>query len=298
VKKCFICLFAAVFVFAAMTCFAGDISSKMTSSSTTATQSDTVKVDMSGSGCPMMKAQQVDAKGKAAACPMMKSAKAGDPTSSSSACPMMKGKVDASAAATSAVAGDVKAADPHANCAAMGKAAAQQTTGAEINLQEKGKGATVSEVSVEGVTAVGASQISATGKVTEAICPDVTGKAQLENFHNALEPMHQALNEKNYDAMRSSMPTLEEAASGLKAAQCPMGDKCPPDCKKNFEAKRANLLKTVDDVNVASKGTDNAKLENAFNAMHTAYIEFASSCNMPNATKATATETAKEIGTK
>lgn len=295
-KKSLICLFTVAFLFAATACFAGDISSKTTSTSTTATQSDTVKVDMSGSGCPMMKTQQIDAKGKAAVgCPAMKSMKAGDPTSAASGCPMMKGKVDASAATTSAGASDAKAADPHAGCAAMGKTDAKQTTAAGINLEEKGKGVTAAEVPVEGSTTVGISQISATGKITEAECPDVTGKAQLENFHNVLQPMHEALNEKNYDAMRGSVPKLEDAAAGLKAAQCPGGDKCPADCKKNYEAKKANLLKKVDDVNDASKTTDNAKFEKAFMAMHTAYIEFASSCNMP---KETATKTIKEIKIK
>ena len=295
-KKCIICLFAVAFLFSATACFAGDISSKATSTSSAATQSDTVKVDMSNSGCPMMKTQQSDAKGSTAAlCPMMKSAKAGDPASTASSCPMMKGKVDASAATTSAGAGDAKAVDPHASCAAMSKPDAQQSTAAGINLEEKGKGVTAAEVPVEGATAIGVSQIRATGKITEAACPDVAGKAQLENFHNALEPMHQALNEKDYDAMRGSMPKLDEAASGLKAAQCPGGDKCPPDCRKNFEAKRANLLKTVDEVNAAGMGTDNAKLEEAFMAMHTAYIEFASSCNMP---KEAIAKTVKEIETK
>ena len=296
-KKYFIFLLAFAFVFAATACFAGDNASKTASATTTATQGDTVKVDMSGSGCPMMKAQQTDAKGQpAAVCPGMKAMKAGETGASMSSCPMMKGKVDASAASASGIS-EAKSADPHTGCA-MSKNDAATTSAEGIKLEDKGKTATTNEVSVQGSTVVGASTVSASGKVMEAACPDVAGKAQMENFHNAMQPMHEALGQKNYDVMRSSVPKLVEAAGQLRAAQCPMGDKCPPDCKKNFEAKKASLLNAVNEVSAASKGTDNAKFEKAFMTMHEAYINFASTCNMPAVSKAATTATAKEIDTK
>jgi hypothetical protein len=119
------------------------------------------------------------------------------------------------------------------------------------------------------------------------VCPDVKVHANLSTFHEALHPMHVALKDGNFDEMRKDFTALEAAAPGIETAQCPMTDKCPPDCKKAFESKKANLLKSIDEVGIACKGADNKKLEDSFNVMHEAYVDFASMCKqeMPAETK-------------
>ena len=114
-------------------------------------------------------------------------------------------------------------------------------------------------------------------KIAET-CPDVNGEAALENFHKAMSPMHMALEDNKYAEMREKYPELLKASEGIKAYSCPMGDKCPPECKKSFDDKKAELLKGVEAVGLACKSTDDKQLESSFMAMHEAYVGFASMC--------------------
>ena len=121
---------------------------------------------------------------------------------------------------------------------------------------------------------------AATEKIAEGACPDVTGKSSLEVFHNTMHPMHMALEESKYDEIRTLMPAMDKSAKDLKAYQCPMEDKCPPDCKKEFNKKKSELLNSVKKLNKACGKKDNAKLETAFMTVHENYIKFASMCTM------------------
>jgi len=154
-----------------------------------------------------------------------------------------------------------EAKDPHAGCDAKATGEvvkAEEAPAAVINANE-------------------ASIASGAPKIAET-CPDTKGQAELEAFHGAMSPMHMALEDNKYDEMRKDYPNLAKTTDGIKAYNCPMGDKCPPECKKAFEGKKAELLKAVDEVGVACKGTDDKKLESAFMTMHEAYINFATMC--------------------
>lgn len=114
-------------------------------------------------------------------------------------------------------------------------------------------------------------------KIAET-CPDTKDQAALETFHKAMQPMHAALEENKYAELRGGYTDLAKASEGIKTYNCPMGDKCPPECKKSFDGKKADLLKSVEELGVACNGTDDKKLEASFMTMHEAYVGFASMC--------------------
>jgi hypothetical protein len=116
-------------------------------------------------------------------------------------------------------------------------------------------------------------------KIAEGSCPDVTGKTSLNNFHELMHPMHMALQDGNYAEIRSSMPKLQAASEGVATYKCPMDDKCSPECKAKFEAKKTSLLKSVKTLNLACQGSDDKMIDESFGAMHAAYIDFAGMCN-------------------
>ena len=175
--------------------------------------------------------------------------------------------------------------DPHAGCAA--KHGSQATTGsaaetppaANAEAQPASAAAIVQGKSVE-ETAV---------PHTAASCPDVGSKEALNSFHANMHPMHVALNDGKYDEIRTLFSKLEATTAGVASFMCPMGDKCPPECLKEFETRKASLIKSVDELGAACKSDDNKKVEDSFNTMHEAYIKFASQCggHEKEATKAT-----------
>jgi hypothetical protein len=155
-------------------------------------------------------------------------------------------------------------------CAA-GKATAQ-ATGTEAKAADA--------VKVEAVPAVAGEKAPAAveaPKLAET-CPDVHGEAALEAFHEAMHPMHMALEDGKYADLRKGYPELLKASEGIKGYSCPMSDKCPPECKKAFDDKKTGLLKDVEALGVACNGTDDKKVEASFMSMHEAYIGFASMC--------------------
>lgn len=192
----------------------------------------------------------------AAACAAKKTATGNKETADPHAgCVAMKGETQA----TSAVAPpESKDSNPHAGCAAM---------------KGEAQAATISAPAAEKAAGVGAAVAK------DAHCPDVAGNDKLTNFHEPMHTMHTALNDGKYGAIRAELPNLEKGAVGLAGYKCPMGDKCPPECKKGFDAKKANLLNTVGELKTACQGTDNEVVKTAFMNMHAAYIEFASMCN-------------------
>lgn len=168
---------------------------------------------------------------------------------------------------------ETKAENPHAACAA--KSETLSTTATQATPSEAGVRA---EPATEPTSAQMENAKALTAAHAGAQCPDVSSKEALNAFHESLHPMHMALGEGKYDEIRSLYSKLELASAGVAAYKCPMGDKCPPECRKEFEARKANLLKSVEVLGAACKGDDNKKVEETFNVMHEAYIKFASTC--------------------
>jgi hypothetical protein len=182
------------------------------------------------------------------------------------------------------------AADPHAGCPAMQGAAAKEATAAAAPATEAAPaGAPAAEM--QSAAAKGAGEM----KIAEGSCPDVTGRAAINRFHENMHPMHVALEEDNYSEIRNLFPKLQETVKGVSDYKCPMADKCPPECLKDFESKKAGLLKAVDELGAACKGEDDARIDATFAVMHDAYIQFASMCKHPEPAK---TEKAKVEETK
>jgi hypothetical protein len=160
--------------------------------------------------------------------------------------------------------------------------AAVKTTAAEAKDAHSGCEAKAAEaVKTEAVAPAAATEQALTDakapKIAET-CPDVDGNKALENFHNAMSPMHMALEDNKYAEVRGGYAELLKASEGVKTYSCPMGDKCPPECKKSFDEKKSTLLKDVEELGAACKGTDDKQVDAAFMAMHEAYVSFASMC--------------------
>jgi hypothetical protein len=203
-------------------------------------------------------------------------------------CPMMQGKQ---------IADSSKVCKPSAGCCpGMGKAAvkvtgisgtaedgkataecpmhAKMADKAEAPKGEVGSAAEVKETAVSAT----ATTASSTPKIGET-CPDVSSKTALSNFHEVMSPMHVAFEGNKYDEMKGYMPKLVEVSKGIASYKCPMSDKCSPDCMKKFDEKKVALLKGVDELDLAFKGTDNKKIDTAFTTMHQAFVEFAGMCS-------------------
>jgi hypothetical protein len=167
-------------------------------------------------------------------------------------------------------------------CAA-GKAVAAQTTGTEAKAACEGmKTGDAMKTEEAPAAVINAKDAAATAtlaapKIAET-CPDTKDQAALENFHKAMQPMHAALEENKYAELRGGYTDLAKASEGIKTYNCPMSDKCTPECKKSFDGKKADLLKSVEELGVACNGTDDKKLEASFMTMHEAYVGFASMC--------------------
>jgi hypothetical protein len=114
---------------------------------------------------------------------------------------------------------------------------------------------------------------------TGHVCPDVSGRATLESFHEAMHPMHVALIEEDFDGFGSCLPNLVKASQALTAYKCYRYDKCPDDCRKNFDGKKAELIEAVDHLSQACKDQDREKITDNFDIMHEAYITFANTCD-------------------
>lgn len=113
------------------------------------------------------------------------------------------------------------------------------------------------------------------------VCPDVSNRNSLKTFHEAMHPMHMALGEGDFDALRKGLPVLVDASKGVTDYKCDGYDKCSDTCRKNFDGKKAEFLESVDGLKKACKGKDNEKVTGAFNVMHEAYIVFANTCAAP-----------------
>ena len=121
---------------------------------------------------------------------------------------------------------------------------------------------------------------------TEHVCPDVSGKAKLNQFHEAMHPMHVAVMEEDFDEFNERLPNLLKASEALADYKCHGYEKCSEPCRKDFDGKKAELIEAVDDLKEVCKGKDNEKITVNFDVMHEAYITFANTCVYPEKAKA------------
>jgi copper chaperone len=107
-------------------------------------------------------------------------------------------------------------------------------------------------------------------------CPTGTLKCkEITAFHEAMHPLHIAVDQGDYAKVRQGFAGLEARAQAVKTMKC---DKtCTPDMNK-FEAKRQEFLKQVDSLGQACQGNDDAMLAMEFNKMHDAYVDMAGCC--------------------
>jgi hypothetical protein len=110
-------------------------------------------------------------------------------------------------------------------------------------------------------------------------CPDVGERAALQGFHESMHPLHMALNEQDYDAIREGLPSLLKASKAVDKYKCEGYDKCSKECRKTFDSRKDDLLDAVKSLKKACKGKDNEKVMASFDKMHEAYITFASTCS-------------------
>jgi hypothetical protein len=203
-------------------------------------------------------------------------------------------KVEAEAKAES----ETKVEDPHAGCPMHQKASAATTEG-EAKVTQVVADPVPSEAAAEVKAAEAAEAKTADMKVPEKGCPEVGEKSAIFNFHETMHPMHVALEEDNYAEVRNLYPKMQATVQGVADYKCANWDKCSEECKAGFNAKKASLVKAVEDLGTACKGEDNAKIDATFGVMHETYISFASMCSHAEPAKmekATMEKAAEETG--
>lgn len=132
-----------------------------------------------------------------------------------------------------------------------------------------------SEASVQTASAEQSGESAETGHV----CPEVGERAALQGFHESMHPLHMALGNDDYDAVREGIPSLLKASDAVKEYKCDGYDKCSKECRKTFDSRKKALLNAVNDLKKACKGKDNEKVTASFDKMHEAYIAFANTCS-------------------
>jgi copper chaperone len=105
---------------------------------------------------------------------------------------------------------------------------------------------------------------------TDHACVTLTQCKELNEFHEAMHPLHEALGNGDYTAVRAGYAGLAEKANAVEAMKCDKS--CVRDVNA-FEKYRQNLLTSVDRLGDACKQTDDRKLAEAFEKMHDAYNE-------------------------
>lgn len=100
-------------------------------------------------------------------------------------------------------------------------------------------------------------------------CPTVQKCKELTEFHEAMHPLHMALEAEDFNSIRTGYAVLSGKANNIRKMKC--DDTCVKDVKA-FEEKRAAFLKSVEALGKACKSDDDRILADAFNLMHSAYI--------------------------
>jgi len=106
-------------------------------------------------------------------------------------------------------------------------------------------------------------------------CPTDTKCKELTDFHETMHPLHMALENADFTAIRDGYPMLAKKAEALKSIEC--AKTCPAN-SKDFTKKRDNLIKEVANLGKAVKGSNDKKLAKEFDKMHTAYEELGNLC--------------------
>jgi hypothetical protein len=106
-------------------------------------------------------------------------------------------------------------------------------------------------------------------------CGDKVQSMELKQFHAAMHPMALAIGfegEEKPDLakVRELYPAMKEKTNAL--ANMPVDEKVAKD-PKAFTEKRAELVKLVDELGVACKGTDDSMIKPAFEKVHEGYIQ-------------------------
>jgi len=128
--------------------------------------------------------------------------------------------------------------------------------------------------SIEGTQAkneqVSASKLGPAEAIEHEHCPTISKCKELIEFHEAMHPLHMALQAEDFNSIRAGYALLSGKAENIKKMKC--DETCVSDIKA-FEKKRAAFLSRVDTLGQACKNDDNSGLAHAFEQMHTAYIE-------------------------
>jgi hypothetical protein len=142
-------------------------------------------------------------------------------------------------------------------------------------------------VKAEGAVKTEETASSASGEMVKAegetkapapTCGDKVQSMELKQFHAAMHPMALAMgfegDEKpDMAKFRTLYPAMKEKTEAL--AKMPVDEKTAKDTKA-FTEKRAELVKLVDELGVACKGTDDSKINHAFEKVHEGYIQLVS----------------------
>jgi len=104
-------------------------------------------------------------------------------------------------------------------------------------------------------------------------CPSLSECRELINFHEAMEPMHMAYEEGDFQAMRDGYKNLAERAVAIK--NMPL-NKYKIDDPQKFDQKRTVLIDCVDNLGKACRKDDDKGIAKAFMAMHEAYVDLGS----------------------
>jgi hypothetical protein len=211
-------------------------------------------------------------------------------------CKLTKGSAECTAKhEADKAAGDEKTATPKAaaSCAEKCKLAKGSTGCAAMKVEDKAASgeakpadcAAHAEAMKAGETAktegtaapVTAEMVKVEGdaKIAQPTCGEKMQCMELMQFHAAMHPMALAMgfegDEKpDMSKFRALYPKMKEKTEAL--AKMPVDEKVAKDSKA-FTEKRTELVKLVDELGVACKGTDDAKINPAFEKVHEGYIQ-------------------------
>jgi copper chaperone CopZ len=105
-------------------------------------------------------------------------------------------------------------------------------------------------------------------KEVDHACITITQCKELNEFHEAMHPLHMALGSEQYDVVRAGYLDLAAKAEAVKMM------KCDKSCVKDvdaFEQYRQDLLVSVARLGEACQNGDDNKVAEAFDRMHEAY---------------------------
>jgi len=182
-------------------------------------------------------------------------------------------KSDAKAASSASASTAAKAETPAKAELAVKKAKAQ-SAGCPM-ARSCAKAGTKSKCGVSALSGKAEIKASAPKAAESHACPTDVKCKELTDFHEAMHPLHMALEKADFEAIRTGYPTLAQKVDALKKLDC--AKTCSAN-KKDFTKKRDKLVKRVDKLGKAVKGDNDKKLAKEFDSMHDAYVELGNLC--------------------